>query len=470
MQTVLPASPHAISALARPANPNHTYWCTVCGDRSYKNSDDWKKHEKEHEIKYVCMLDGLVESTEDGQKCVLCGILNPADNHRLAHNIAPCLEAAHRPSFKRRYEMVGHLKDAHYIPKGGSIANKWRSKSSKKAWSCGFCIQLFPSLQARLKHIGTEHFERGQSINEWDTTKLIQGLLLQTEIQEAWQSLLNSVDPFRLSRIRWNKPGSEDLQKRLERGLVGEETPQSLAKAAYDNAEYDWGLADIDDTAFATTMNTERTQYISRTLWPPSPEHAVASGEGPVEYQAKAPQQQQASQFSRNSPTSNAPRTYVTAASISPPAHVAPALDHGPLCKPLPSEANHINSTRPTTPSNDKFNSANALIYTPWGGYNITPEPTYSDQEIFRCKSNDDIAWSITPHPDIDSKPSTLKRPRGSASPLASALPCKSSLKDWPRKKRYKKTFREGEMASRTMGLDYGQQGTYVDEHMHEAS
>ena len=456
LQTVLPANSHKTSALVRPANPKYTYWCTVCGDRSYKNSDDWKKHEKEHEIKYVCMLNGLVEPTEDGQKCVLCGALNPTDNHHSAHNIAPCLEAVDRPSFKRRYEMVGHLKDTHDISKGGVIAEKWRCESSKKAWSCGFCIQLFPTIQARLKHIGTEHFEQGQSLNEWDTTKLIQGLLLQTKILEAWQSLLNSVDPFRLSQIRWNKLGSEDLQQRLGRGLVGEETPQSLAKAAYDNAEYDWSLANMEDTDFAATMNTEHTQSISKNSSPPSPEQAVTSREGPVEYQAWIPQQQQASP--RDSPTSKAESPYVPAASIPPPAHLAPAFDHGPVCKPLPSDADDINSTRP------QCGSTNPSIYTPWGGYNTTPESTHSDQETLRYKSTDDIAWSAVPLPDIDSGPSTLKRPRDSASSPARTLPCKPSLKDRPRKKTYRKRLGEGEGPSRTMDLDYGQRGQYDDE------
>lgn len=246
VQTVLPASSHNTSALARPANPNHTYWCTVCCNRSYKNRDDWKKHEKEHEIKYICMLNGLFETTEDGKRCFLCGDVDPADNHHLAHNFGPCLAAADRPSFKRRYDMVTHLKAAHDISSGGIIADKWLHKSSKKAWSCGFCIQLFPSLKDRLKHISTEHFDKGQSINDWIFSKVIQGLLLQPGIQEAWQHLLDILDLFRLSEIKWNKLGNEDLQQRHERGLTGKETAQALAKAAYDNAEYDWKLADIE--------------------------------------------------------------------------------------------------------------------------------------------------------------------------------------------------------------------------------
>ena len=437
VQTVLPASSHKTSAVVRAANPNHIYWCTVCGNRSYQNSDDWKKHEKEHEIKYVCMLNGLLEPTDDAQKCVLCGVLNPADSHQLAHIIAPCLEAPDRPSFKRRYEMVGHLKAAHNISNGGTIADKWLCKSSKKAWSCGFCIRLFPTLKDRLRHVGTEHFEKGQSINDWDITKVIQGLLLQPGIQEAWQHLLNTLDPFRLSEIKWNKLGSKDLQRRLEKGLAGEETPQSLAKGAYDNAEYDWSLADMDDTIFATATNYVPDQHTNKSSSLLSQEHAVASREAPVECEPWSSPQHQASQTLRSGPTSDAQSAYVTAASNSPPAHHVPALDYGPMWKPLASDTDDMNSTRPTTPLNDRFGPANPLIYTPWGGYNTTPDPAHSDQEIIHSKSDSNFHWSSHPHPgiDVENRGPTLKRPRDSVSPPAQALPRSSSLNDRPRKK-----------------------------------
>ena len=428
--TLLPEISHKTSALAEPANPNHTYWCTVCRNRSYKNSDDWKKHEKEHETKYICMLNGLFEITEDGQKCVLCGALNPADSHHLAHSIAPCLEAEDRPSFKRRYDMVAHLKDAHDIPNGGIIADKWLHKSFKKAWSCGFCIQLFPSLKDRLKHIGTEHFKKGQSINDWDFTKVIQGLLLQPGIQESWQHLLDTLDPFRLSEIKWNKFGREDIQQRLEKGLTSKETAQSLAIAAYDNAEYDWTLADIGDIAFATTMNSVPDPYINKVSSPFLQEHAVASEEeARVQCQPWSPPQHQASQIPTTSPTSRVESAYVTAASISPPARLVPPLDHEPVWKPLASNTTDMNTTRPRTSSNEKFGPPTQSVSTSWGG-----DPTHSDLETFRYKSNDDIAWSTIPHPDIDCRSSTLKRPRDSVSPQAQT--CKSSLENRPRKKR----------------------------------
>ena len=459
-QTVLPASPHTIFALVRPAKSNHTYWCTICCNRSYKNSDDWKKHEKEHEIKFICMLYGLFEPTEDGQKCVLCGAVDPADGHHLAHNIGACLAAADRPSFKRRYDMVAHLKAAHDISSGGIIADKWRCKSSKKAWSCGFCIKLFPSLTDRLKHIGTEHFEKRQSTNDWDFTKVIQGLLLQPGIQEAWQHLLDTLDPFRLSEFKWNKLGSEDLQNRLGKGLTGKETAQSLAKAAYDNAEYDWTLADFGDSNFATIKNSVHDQYTNKNLSPPSQEFAVATGEAPAESQTWSQRQDQASQIPTNSPNSKFESACTTAASSSPPVRFVPSFHHGPVWKPLASDADEINSMQLKTPLNDHSDPANPSVYAPRGSYNITPEPTHNNQEKSHYKNNDDIAWSTIPHPDVDSGGSTLKRPRDSVSPPAQTLACKSSLEDKSRKKRCRKRSGEGTTASRNMGIDYRPGGT----------
>lgn len=442
---------HRKSALVRPPNPDHTYWCTVCDNHSYQHSDGWKKHEKEHEIKYVCMLNGLLETTDDGQKCVLCGALNPADSHRLVHNIGPCLEAADSPSFKRRYEMVVHLKDAHGIPNGGAIADKWRCGSSKKAWSCGFCIRLFSSIQDRLRHIGADHFGKGQSIRDWDFTKIIQGLLLQPGIQESWQQLLGSLDPFRLLEIKWNKFGSEELLYRLEMGPTGKETPQSLAQAAYDSTstEYDWTLPDKAATAFAT---------------PPLQEHAVASGEAPGEWSSR---QHQASQILRSQPTSGTQIACGAAAQSSPPAYLVPPLDYSPVWKPLASDTDRMSSTQPTTPFNGNFIPAEPSVYTPWSGYNITPDPALGDQETFYYKTDDRATWPAPPPPVINDETigTTRKRPRISVSPPAQTFPRKTSRRTRPRKRVNREISGESEtVASQGLDIDCGQREAYDDE------
>ncbi len=368
-QTNETASSHKISALVRTANPSHKYWCTVCGDRSYQNSDDWKKHEKEHEAEYVCLLKGPFEITANGRRCVLCGAINQDDSHLLAHDIAPCVKAADRPSYKRRYEMVRHLEDVHHITAGGKlIANKWRCESFKKAWSCGFCIELFLSRQLYLKHIGTKHFEKGQSIHDWDFTKVILGLLLQPGIQEAWQRL----DPFRPPESRWNKLGNEDLQNRLEMGLTDKETPQSLARAAYDNAEFDWSATNKNAAASAVTMNTVPSQYTSKDLLPPFQDHAVASGEPSVEYQSWPSPSTKVFQIAGQPPTSETQSAHGISGSSSSPTNHVPALDYGPTWESLASDTDRVGSTQPTTPSNDMFNLSNPSNYSPWGGHNYT--------------------------------------------------------------------------------------------------
>ena len=434
--------------LVKPTNPDHKYWCTACDNHSFRHSDGWKKHEKEHETKYVCMLKGLFEITEDGRRCVLCGALNQPASHHSAHNVRPCLEASNRPSFKRRYDMVGHLKDAHDISNGGIVADKWRCRSSKKAWSCGFCVQSFTTLQHRLKHIGTEHFEKGSCMHDWDLTNVVKGLLLQPEIQEAWQNLLKSLDPFCPSEFKWNKSGNKDLQYRLEKGLTDKVTPKSLAQAAYDVADHDWSPAQAGAVASAATISMTLNQYTS-----------------PVQHQFRSSPQNQASQIPESSPT-DAQRLYVTATSSSSPAHFVPSLDYGQVWEPLASDTDDMNSPQPTTPFNDnKFYPTNPAVYTHWNGYNITNDPTNSNQEAFHHKSNDEFDWSAMSHPDIDIDigDPTLKRKRDSTSSPA-ARGCERLLTDKPRREAYRKASKDYDTAWRSLGLDYERQEKYDDE------
>lgn len=456
-QTFSRAATHSTLALVKPTETDHTYRCTVCDNHSFQHSDGWKKHEKEHETKYVCMLKGLFEITEGGWRCVLCGALNQDDSHHLVHNIAPCVIAEDRPSFKRRYEMVWHLKDVHGTTDGICVAEKWRCETSKNAWSCGFCIHLFSSLQDRLKHIGAKHFENGQSINDWNFTMVIQGLLLQPEIQEAWQRLLESFDPFRPSETKWNKLGCEDLQYRLEMGVTGKETPQSLAKAAYDSAEYDWCPAQHDAMASATTMNTLLIpyQHTSQGFSAPFEGHAVASGETPLQYPPWSSPQYQASEIPTNAPNLENQSSYGAHKSN---VNTVPALDHSPAWKPIPSNTDDKDSTQPTTPFNDNtFYPADPSIYGPWNGYNITPSPAFSDQKLFHHKSNEMSDWSANPqlHTALGPTGSTLKRPRDSASSPAEAVARESSSTDEARKKGYRKRSDEDGTASRGFDLEH---------------
>lgn len=449
----------------KPAHTGHKYWCTVCDKRSFKHSDGWKKHEKEHEVKYVCMLKELFEPTKEGRRCILCGALSQADNHHLIHNIAPCIEAASRPFFKRRYDMVGHLKDVHAIydrALGGDIAEKWRCKSSKSAWSCGFCVHLSASHQEHLKHIGTAHFEKGQSVEEWKYSNIIEGLLLQSGINEAWINLLESLGPFRLSEIKWDRAGSENLLHKLERGLTGNETPQALAKAAYDSAEFDWSLSDIDMMTSATATDTVPNQDAGKSLSPSFQDHTFRPREALVKCQPWSPPPYQVAQIPRSSPNSEAQHAYGTAVLNSSPAPLLPAFNQSPGWDALTSDTGDANSTHLTTPFNDRYSYPDDPLFyvprTPWSGYNITPDPAHSDQGT-SCYNNDcTIDWPIHHQSDIHDQKigSTLKRSRESLSPSNHTFPCGDWLTDGLRKKRCLKKCGINKNTSRSPGTDYG--------------
>ena len=449
-------------ASLKPANPDHKYWCTVCDNRSFKQSDGWKKHEKEHEVKYVCMLKGLFESTKDGRRCVLCGALNQADSHHLLHNTTLCVKATNRPSVKRRYDMVGHLKDVHAIydrTKAGKIADKWRRKSSKNAWSCGFCVHLSPSLQEHLRHIGIEHFEKGQSITDWNHSNIIQGLLLQPAINEAWMRLLESLDPFRPSETRWNKPGTEMLLHKLERRLTGNDTPQSLAKAAYDSAEFDWSWSDIDITTSTTATDKILNQYTSKGLSHSIQDDTFRSEECPVQCEPWSSTLYQASRIPRSTPDSKVQGTAEPAFSSSSPAHLLPTLDRSPGWEPLASDIDGRTTTQPTTPFNDQqLYSTGPFVYDSGICY-ITPDPAYGNKELLHYNHNYktdqpyDIPFDINVH-DIRF---ALKRPRNSVSPPPQTLPHQKSFDQRPGKKLYRKRLGQKEMDLQSLDTDYAQ-------------
>ena len=200
------------------ANVSRPYSCTICGSqRSYQNHYDWKKHEKEHEAKYICRLG----SSQDALRMV--------NDNTQAHGSC-------KFTCKRRDHMVTHLNRHHEIHKVAQariLGDQWRRTSGKKFWSCGFCIRLFTGFAERLKHIGSEHYERNQAYDEWDTTKLIKGLLLQPEVQRAWESILATGPAHQFEEIVWDARAIKETQYILEMGPSPTQSAESLAMAAY---------------------------------------------------------------------------------------------------------------------------------------------------------------------------------------------------------------------------------------------
>ena len=212
------SSPHTSSRSSnstKPSNAENHYWCTVCEEpSSYKDSGNWKKHEKEHETIFVCGLDHAAEDPWAGQS-----------------------HASKSFTCKRRDVMVNHLSKSHGIieaHQGRDLADQWRHTMTKQAWSCGFCSSLFFTFQDRLKHVDVEHFRKHQSINEWDLNKVILGLLQQPKMERAWRARTASLPPWvHPENLAWDKASAQLLRATLEKGPSDDGHAITLADGAY---------------------------------------------------------------------------------------------------------------------------------------------------------------------------------------------------------------------------------------------
>ena len=199
-------------------NVSRPYSCTICGSqRSYQNHSDWKKHEKEHEATYFCMIGSSQEAPQ---------IINEQTKINSACDF----------SCKRRDHMVTHLNKCHEIHKAAqarAFADQWRRTTGRKFWSCGFCIRLFVNFSERLKHICSEHYKKDQKYEGWEITKVIKGLLLQPGVQRAWDTILATGPIYQLEEIVWDRRTIEQTQYLLEIGPSPTQSAESLAMAAY---------------------------------------------------------------------------------------------------------------------------------------------------------------------------------------------------------------------------------------------
>lgn len=201
------------------------------------------------------MLGGPLEMTNGVFKCILCGTSNPSEKHLDAHNIQACGQGI-PGSFlcKRRADLVRHLRKFHNVQAkahGEAIADKWKETTKKQAWSCGFCIHLAYTFGDRLKHIAT-HFERGQTLEDWDTTHVIEGLLSQPRMIDPWRTQLEFSPSWESPSLIWEKHAVKDLQHDLEVGPSDPKHAAALAKAAYEACQSSSDLPNFDNSlAFA---------------------------------------------------------------------------------------------------------------------------------------------------------------------------------------------------------------------------
>ena len=204
------------------------------------------------------MLNGAAEATPHGLKCVFCGVLVPFEgsHHLLTHNAQSCgPEVWGRFSCNAREEMIDHVNKAHHIIDrrlSMPLVNKWKAVRKRRAWSCGFCVKALADFEDRSSHIAS-HFEQGKTIDEWDTTKVIQGLLQQPGLIEAWDETRASQLIVDTDCLYWEKDAITDLRHDLEVGPNTETSARDLAEAALAaskkiNQEWDdrFYLPDLD--------------------------------------------------------------------------------------------------------------------------------------------------------------------------------------------------------------------------------
>lgn len=213
---------------------------------------------------YICMLTGSVEETEGHVKCSLCGMSNPSEKHLDAHNTQVCGPGIPGPyTCKRRADLVKHLKRRHNVQEkaqGEAVADKWKETTKKQSWSCGFCVRLFDTFGDRLRHIAN-HFECGQTLDEWGTTKVIEGLLLQPGMVNVWRK----PQGWESSELTWKKDVVKNLQNDLELGPRDAMHAVALVKAVCDARQSGWHLFN-DDFASVRSYKTLETN----TPAPPS--------------------------------------------------------------------------------------------------------------------------------------------------------------------------------------------------------
>ena len=131
---------------------------------------------------------------------------------------------------------------------GESLADNWRCDQGKKFWACGFCVMLFLSFKDRLQHIGKEHYDQGQKLEEWDANKVIKGLLLQPRVHAAWNGLVDAHCFHKASEFTWETSDWKDLQQKLEIGPTDERSAESLAEVAYRASKVSSGQYTLEPT------------------------------------------------------------------------------------------------------------------------------------------------------------------------------------------------------------------------------
>ena len=249
------------------ASNDHLHWCVVCDDPGeIKTCDGFKRHMREHETRFYCMLQGPVVELENGPKCAFCNVLHPDSEHLGTHNIQLCKnKSLSDRSYSRKELLTNHVKH-HGILEASTLADQWRYTANKKYFACGFCGSYFDSHGEQTNHIDVIHYRRSEHISNWNYNKVIRGLLSQPGVRDYWRELLATNPYLQESSLTWEPAHAKNLQLRLERS---EETGEVLLTAAIAQSNYgrsDPGFADpqMDGSQSMQTLP-------HRPLWSPLP-------------------------------------------------------------------------------------------------------------------------------------------------------------------------------------------------------
>lgn len=211
--------------------------CALCSQpQPLYTCTNWQKHMEDHECKYICTRSSILKYGTAGQRCGFCGTFGPEGVHLDEHKSPSCNQNDPQKMHIRyasKAEFTTHLLQDHNASPtwlADSFRDRWRHGETRNFFSCGFCINLCSTYNELLAHISLNHDRRAQDSISWDCNKVIQGLLLQRGVSEAFRELLSTQElPVERLNLGWHQSENRELQMRLE---MGTERPDILARAA----------------------------------------------------------------------------------------------------------------------------------------------------------------------------------------------------------------------------------------------
>ena len=151
--------------------PPRTFQCTFCTE-TFKTKHDWQRHEKSLHLsleRWVCCPEGPTQFCidYDHNRCVFCGLPNPAADHAEIHNYSSCAERSlGERTFYRKDHLRQHLNLVHDVKFQNFSMETWKIVTPQIRSRCGFCGIVMDSWSIRVDHLA-EHFKGGKSMADW---------------------------------------------------------------------------------------------------------------------------------------------------------------------------------------------------------------------------------------------------------------------------------------------------------------